>query len=442
MFDTIAAIASAAGGAVGLIRMSGPAAIPIARRHFPSLPAEMVPRHLVHGWWVGADGAPLDECLLAVMPGPASYTGEDVVEIYAHGGALNLERCLEVCVRAGARAARPGEFTQRAFLNDRMDLTRAEAVADLIAARTDQALALAREQLRGGLAALALELREALLGLRARLEVNLDFVEEDVPIFAPESLAAEARGLASRVAAVLGSYTRGRLVREGARVALVGPPNVGKSSLFNALCASDRAIVTPIPGTTRDTLTEIVDILGIPVTLVDTAGLRAEGEGDEVERLGMARTRQAAATADLLLGLADGSLPAPIPAQALAPTPVLCVRTKADLPVHPDHGGSWIAVSARSGEGIDDLRRAIARALGLADGGGSEIALSRARHKASFETLQSSLHAAAAGLEAGLEAELVAIDLQEGLDALAELTGVSTPEDVLDRLFASFCIGK
>ncbi|MCC6625142.1 MAG: tRNA uridine-5-carboxymethylaminomethyl(34) synthesis GTPase MnmE [Deltaproteobacteria bacterium] len=432
--DTIAAIATAAGGGVGIIRMSGPDAISLAMRHFHALgddPARRLPRRLVHGVMVDAEGHALDEGLAVVMPGPRTFTGEDVAELHLHGGALHLARCLAVLVAAGARPAEPGEFSRRAFLNGKIDLTRAEAIADLVAARTDRALAQARQHLRGALWDRAMAAREALLSIRAEIEVNIDFVTEDVPPFDADALAARCERLAADLGRLAATHRLGRLVRDGARVVLAGPPNAGKSSLFNALLEADRAIVTPIPGTTRDTLEESVDMGGVPVVLIDTAGLRETL--DPVEALGVARTHDAMAAADLVVVLVPPGEAPP------AAHPGLIVRSKADLTGALDPGA--LAVSATTGQGLDDLRRAIAQRLGV-DGAGDELVLARERQRAAVQAAADAVTRAAEALRAGVTPELPAVDLQDAMDALATLVGLTTIEDVLDRLFADFCIGK
>ncbi len=436
---TIASIATAAGGGIGIIRMSGPEAVAIALTHFRGLPQAWRARRLYHGWWHDGAGVDLDEGLVVVMPGPRSYTGEDVVELQLHGGPLGLRRAVEVCWAAGARPARPGEFTRRAFLNGRMDLTQAEAVADLVGARTDNALRQARQQLAGDLYRAAINQRERLIDLRARLEVNIDFVDEDVPLVDPAGLAADARAGAGRATALAATFEQGRLLREGARVALTGPVNVGKSSLFNALCQQDRAIVTPIAGTTRDTLEETVDLLGVPVSLIDTAGLRETWEPVEAE--GIARARRAADGAHLTLHVVDVTSDAP-PQRTPAVEDALVVASKADLPARWPLDGA-IPVSAKTGEGLHVLRRAIVTRLGGhpdAESGG--VVVSRERHRSALVRCAEALNEAADGLEAGAPPELVAVDVQEAADALAELVGLTTVDDVLDRLFSTFCIGK
>lgn len=445
--DTIAAIATASGGGVGIIRVSGPDAISTAVRVFRARTIDWYrhPRVMMLGRLVDP-GVPvehpdhvLDEALAVAFHEPKSMTGEDVVELHVHGGALHLRRCLDLLLRCGARLADPGEFTRRAFLNGRLDLTRAEAVADLVSAKTDQALRQARTQLRGALHDKVTELRLRLLDLRARLEVNLDFPDEDIPPADLAALAGAARALGDDLSRLAGTYRRGRLLREGARVVLAGPPNAGKSSLFNALVAHDRAIVTPIPGTTRDTLEETIDVLGIPVVLIDTAGLR--DASDPIEALGIRRTEDAIAMADLVVCLVPPGEAAPDLGEAQAHA--LIVHSKADL---PDATREGLAVSATTGLGLEHLREAIARHLDAgreADQGGLVIV-----HERQFQALHNAGEAAsrAAALlspsELAQPPELAAVDLQEVMDELHALVGQTTIEEVLDRLFSSFCIGK
>lgn len=436
--DTIAAIASAVGGGVGVIRLSGPRAVDILRAHFSPLPDPLEPRKLVHGWWHDHEGLPVDEGLAVFMAGPRSYTGEDVVELQLHGGALSLSQSLTICLRAGARRAEPGEFTRRAFLRGRMDLTRAEAVADLIGARTERALDAARELLRGRLYDVAMETREAILMIRAELEVNIDFVDEELPLVDPAGLAARANSIAMGLEELADTYGRGRLVRHGARAVLTGAPNAGKSSLFNALLGEDRAIVTEIPGTTRDTVEEAVDVHGIPVVLVDTAGLR--DTPDRVEAAGIERTRAALATADLIVHVEDPAAP-PVGPPERDGIPCVIVASKADLSGGRDLPGA-ISVSAHNGSGLPELRDAMARALGVSEMGQGSLVIAHERHHEALVASARALRAAAAGLMESSPPELVAVDVSEATDALSNLVGLTTIEDVLDRLFSSFCIGK
>lgn len=392
---------------------------------------------MTHGQLVDPDHPepPLDEGLAVAFHAPNSYTGEDVVELHLHGGALHLRRCLELVIDLGPRLAAPGEFTRRAFLNGRLDLTRAEAVADLIAARTDTALRQARAHLDGALHRRVTALRGRLLDLRARIEVNLDFPDEDVPLMSPAALARDATSLGQDLAALAATFARGRLLRQGARVVLAGPPNAGKSTLFNALVEHDRAIVTAIPGTTRDTLEETVDIEGIPVVLVDTAGLRFTR--DAVESIGVGRTERAIAGADLVVRLVAPGAERPTAGQGTADE--LVVGSKSDL----DDGAreDLLAVSALTGQGLNALRRAIAERLG-ATGEEGGLVIVRERQRRLLADASEAAHRTAGALEAGLPAELAAVELQDAMDAIQDLIGATTIDQVLDRLFSSFCIGK
>ncbi len=419
--------------------MSGPRAIELAETHFHPWPKTLVDRRLIHGWWRDETGQDLDEALLAVMKGPRSYTGEDVVEIHVHGGALGLEQCLDACLRSGARVAEPGEFTRRAFLNGRLDLTKAEGVADVIAAQTDRALRQARALLKGDLYKRSHQIRKDLLTLRARIEVNIDFVDEDVPLIDPLRLINESEGILAQLNTLAGTYDLGRLARDGARVVIVGSPNAGKSSLFNALCKVDRAIVTDIEGTTRDTLEERLDIGGIPVTLVDTAGLR-EAPG-LVERLGVERTMEEIKRADLIVHVIDGQQPLIDPLDVETSVSILTVASKLDLLEGPPTNAS-LAFSSKTGEGLDVLKDRCRTELGGHFEDGSGLVLTRKRQLVAVQRSADAMNNVIQGFQAELPTELVAVDLQEALDALAELVGATSIEDVLDHLFSEFCIGK
>ena len=437
---TIAAIATAIGGGVGVIRLSGKNALAIANKHFTGLPTDPAPRHLYHGWFRDSQMLPLDEGLCAFMKSPNSYTGEDVIELHLHGGLLSLNRCMDVLWKAGVQPAGPGDFTRRAFLNGKMDLTRAEAVADMIAARTHRALNQARSHLHGQLATTVTEAREKIIGIRARIEVNIDFVEEDVPLYPGDVLAHEASDIGNSLEALANTFHRGRLWRDGARVVLVGHPNAGKSSLFNTLCGHDRAIVTATAGTTRDTLEETIDIAGIPVLLVDTAGLRETD--DEIETAGMDRTKRAFSAADLVVVLKDRSDPAHEEPLALPNgVPLLQVDSKVDLQQAGKRTGD-MAISTVTGQGIEALKQTIAHRLGGEDRLNDELTIGRQRHQVALQHSADALTRAAAALADQQPPELAAVDIQEAADALAELVGATTNEDVLDRLFSSFCIGK
>ena len=447
--DTIVAVATPPGeGAVGIVRLSGSRAVEIAAPCFQSGQKlhQVADRRLTYGRFVVGD-RDLDEVLVAVMRSPRTYTGEDLVEFNCHGGPLLLRRVVEALVDGGARIAERGEFTRRAFLNGRIDLTQAEAVADLIAARSDLSLRSAYFQLRGGLRvrfeSMAEDLRQAL----ALLEAGLDF-SEDVEID-PQTVRLPLSRAAEGVDRLIASYTRGKLVRDGALVTLAGRPNVGKSSLLNRLLEEDRAIVTPIPGTTRDTIEEAVTLDGLRITLVDTAGIRTAG--NPVEREGTRRSRRSIEQADLVLLVVDASEP---PGnrdlrliQDLQERSVLLVLNKRDLGSHPAWESTGrehqqIPVSALTGQGIDGLRAAVR--TGVLDGFPPQKAevLTHERHVESLRRAGGALSRAEEALRACLPGELVAMELREALDALGEIVGETTSDAILDRIFQTFCIGK
>lgn len=448
--DTIAALATAPGrGGLAVIRVSGPGALGAADAVFRGARRlAAVPSHtLHHGRAVAAGGVTLDEVVAAVFRAPRSYTREDVVELSCHGGAIPAARILEALHAAGARRAGPGEFTFRAFLNGRLDLAQAEAVADLIAAETRAAQTLALSQLAG---ALSFRLERVAARLRrglAEVEARVDFAEDVGGVEVPARVVESLRGAVRRLDVLLAGAAWARAVREGVRVPIVGRPNAGKSSLFNALLGEERAIVTPEPGTTRDRVSEAIELAGVRVTLSDTAGLRDAGE--PVEALGIARTREALRGAALVLWVVDGAAP-PDPAErAIAadlPGRVVVALNKSDLgcaatPAALGARAEWraVAVSARTGAGVPELRDAMVAALG---GGGGAVAAAAAnpRHVEALERARAALsRAIAAG---GGPGELVALELRLALGAIGEVTGRGVGEDLLDRIFARFCVGK
>lgn len=446
--DTIAAIATPPGpGGIGVVRISGPEASAVADAVFRRRAAgPWRSHHLYAGRLCGGDGRTLDAGMAVLMRAPRSYTGEDVLELHCHGSPVMLEQVLRAVLALGARPALAGEFTKRAFLNGRLDLTQAEAVMALVTARTADAAQVAAAQLCGGLSAQVAAIREQLLRARAHVEAQLDFGDEDVGLD-PAALAADVETARAAVDALLATAARGELLRRGLRVTLSGRPNAGKSSLLNALLGAERAIVTPRPGTTRDVIEAAVDIAGVPVTLVDTAGLR--DTGDAVERLGVARAEQAAAAADLVLLVLDTARPFAGQAALLGGGDAIAVLNKCDLPsawsaadeataaaVHP-----CLRVSATAPSGLDALRQAIVARAGVqwAD---NLPPLTSARQREALARVARSLAAAAASLAAGQPPELVAVDLQAALEHIGTVTGAVTSDDVLDVVFRDFCIGK
>lgn len=447
--DTIAAIATPPGaGAIGVIRVSGPAAEAIAGVVFAAGDPARWPSHrLMRGFLLDSEGRRIDDGLAVLMRAPRSYTGEDVLELHGHGSPTALQEILRAVFAAGARAADPGEFTKRAFLNGKLDLAQAEAVMDLVRGRTPTAAARAADQLSGSLSRHLGELRERLIRLKGHLEVLIDFSDEDVDL-EPDAVTRDVEGLRREFADLAATYRAGRLYREGLRVAITGHPNVGKSSMLNALARADRAIVTDVPGTTRDVLEEALDIGGVPVLIADTAGLR-EG-GDRIERIGIERARTAAAAADLLLVVVDRSVAYADPPYLPGPDQSAVVAiNKCDLPAQWGQIGdelraraaTVVEVSARSGAGIHVLERAIVDVAG-------EVALdatpplTNTRQRDAIAKVEASLAQAAQSASAGAPPDIVAVDVQIALEHLAAVTGEIVTDDVLDLVFREFCMGK
>ena len=431
--DTIGALATGSpAGGVGIVRVSGPDAFDVLQRVVPGLPVPPAPRRLYLAVFQDATGHPIDRGYAVWLPGPRSYTGEDVAELHGHGGPVNLERLLRAVLDAGARPAERGEFTLRGFLNGRIDLCQAEAVIDVVRAPTEAALDLAHTQLRGGLSERIRSIRSQLREAQAVLAVQIDFVDDEPGVDTlPGDLLAAAKG---EIEALLSTFARGRLVRSGARVVLLGAPNAGKSSLFNALLQRARAIVTPVPGTTRDFLEETLDLNGLPVTLVDTAGLR--DTVDPIEAEGVQRALEMARGSDLAILLVDPTADEPPPSVALGDVPVLVVRTKADLAPAGE-------VSAVDGTGLEALTTRLHRRLlpGPAASAHGAVVTS-ARHHHALAEAQVALGHAVDGCHASASPELVAVDVAEALAQLGVIVGETATDDLLDRIFSSFCIGK
>jgi tRNA modification GTPase len=457
--DTIAAIATPLGaGGLGVIRVSGPQAVALARVVFRDRGGRVVdalPSHRVRFGSIvdPRTGAKLDEVLLTYMRGPRSYTGEDVVEISAHGGIGVLARILEALVAAGARLAEPGEFTKRAFVNGRLDLAQAEAVIDLIHAQTEESHRLALAQLEGGLSQAIMGMREALLEVLAYVEGAMEFPEEDLELLPWDALLARVSDVEARSAALLDTFQAGRVLRDGVQAVIVGRPNVGKSSLFNALLAANRAIVTPIPGTTRDTLEEVANLRGYPFRLVDTAGIRTAA--DAIEREGIERTRRSLEAADLILLVLDRSEAlTPDDEQAIAAVQGkrgLVVLNKADLPAAleaqrlADALPEWpsVTVSCKEQRGLERLSEAMLDAvLHGRERPREGPMLTKLRHWQALHHAQQSLQQARQAMEQRLSGEFIALDLREALEWLGEIVGLNYTEDLLDKIFSEFCIGK
>lgn len=461
--DTIVAIATAPGrGGIGVVRLSGPAALACARPLFAGLPAHMQPSHAYFCYLVEpATQQRLDEVLVTWFAAPRSYTGEEVVEISAHGAPVLLRHLVSLLLAQGARAAGPGEFTERAFLNGRLDLTQAEAVRDLVEAETMTQAQLAARQLGGSLARSIAPSKDRLIALIALLEAGIDFAEDDTPVLSEADAAEALLAIHEPLHALERSFTHGRLLTEGVTVAVVGRPNVGKSSLFNRLLGRDRAIVTNEAGTTRDTVEERVTLSGIPISLVDTAGLR--DAASEAERIGILKSREAFADAGLVLLVLDASVASWTDeevelARAASGRPLMVVANKADLaPGQQDTGAELPArvaevlpgdtrvlrTSALSGEGLDALRAAMTAILTGSQvlNAGAAMLTNARQHASVAEAVRAVAQAMQANAN-GLPQEMVLLDLYAALRALDALTGATTPDDVLHLVFSKFCIGK
>lgn len=442
--DTIAAIATAPGrGGIGVVRISGSNLSAFAAQLLPRLPQ---PRQAALLPFLDRRGEPIDEGIVLLFGAPQSYTGEDVIELQGHGGPVVMHRLLERCLELGARLARPGEFTERAYLNGRMDLAQAEGVADLIEASTARAAQAALRSVQGQFSKLIQELNDKIIALRMLLEATLDFPEEEVEFLTAGRAAEQLDGLRKQLDQVLASTRQGSLLREGIRAVLVGEPNVGKSSLLNRLAGDEVAIVTDVPGTTRDAVREEIDIDGLPVHVIDTAGLR--DTEDAVERIGISRTWQQIEQADLALLVSDAGHPDALPVQAIIrrlPARLARIRVynKIDLAGLPERidrsaGEPRVWLSARTGEGIDILKQAIWDQAGW-NPAGEGLFTARARHLEALNRTQRHLEQAAAQTA---QLELYAEELRLAHEALGAITGEFTPDDLLGEIFSRFCIGK
>ena len=442
--ETIAAISTPLGeGAIAIVRVSGEEAIAIACQIFrgSEKPSDFPPHTQRLGEIVQGERV-IDQVMLSVHRAPASYTGEDLVEISCHGGILVTAQVLQACLAAGARAARPGEFTERAFLNGKLDLTQAEAVMDLIRARTDLALRSAHEQLEGRLGEKIAAIRGDVVNVLAHLEAAIDFPEEGIAPDEGARLRQRLDSVREHMRALLATADQGRILREGLRVVIYGPTNAGKSSLLNQLLGYERAIVSEKPGTTRDTIEEVINLRGIPVRLLDTAGLR--DSVDEIEREGMARTSKSLAGADLLLHVLDRSVPRPTEfTENSTEQPRLVLLNKSDLAEHADwQNVDALRICCLSADGLRGLEEAILEKISekhLRPESGVAI---NTRHRDCLRRALTSCDLAAGTMESALAPEYVAVDLRAALRALDEITGAANAEEIRDALFAQFCIGK
>ncbi|MGO1540008.1 MAG: tRNA uridine-5-carboxymethylaminomethyl(34) synthesis GTPase MnmE [Luteimonas sp.] len=439
--DTIVAVATAVGeGGIGVVRLSGPRAQLIGEQ---VCGRALRPRHAHRARFHEPDGAVLDDGIALLFAAPASYTGEDVVELQAHGSPAVLRRLVEVCVACGARHARAGEFSERAFLNGRLDLAQAEAVADLIAAGDLRAARAARRALEGEFSGRVEPIAAELLALRVQVEAMIDFSDEPLDVLGGDQVRARLDVLAGMLDALLDATERGRRLRDGLHAVIVGPPNAGKSSLLNTLAGSERAIVTDIAGTTRDLLAETVRVDGVELTLVDTAGLR-EG-GDAIEREGMRRARAELLRADLAIVVLDGRQPeagrAAVAGAVAGAAQVLWLHNKSDLLAQPGADTQDVLwISARTGHGLERVHQRLHAIAGGVDAGGGEFT-ARARHVQALREAAGAVDRARGHLEQEV-LELAAEALRQAHDLLGAITGRVVPDDLLGHIFATFCIGK
>jgi tRNA modification GTPase len=461
--DTIAAIATPLGeGGLAVIRISGPQALAVADQCFApagksSLKPSAAPTHTIHFGHVQRDGQTVDEVLVSVMRAPRTFTREDVVEITCHGGILPAKLVLDAVLAAGARLAEPGEFTRRAFLNGRLDLAQAEAVADLIHSRTELALRAANEQLAGKLSQRINELRDQMVKTLAHVEAHIDFPDEDIaPDTRGQLIARLEHGLAF-MADLLRTANEGRILRRGIRAAIIGRPNAGKSSLLNQLLGHDRAIVSPIPGTTRDTIEETANIRGLPVVFIDTAGLREAR--DEIEVEGIRRGRESLASAEFILHILDASEPLTTADELFLAEFThkkrILVWNKIDLlaprqppsfppsPIPSPTDSMTVSVSCLTGHGIEALKDAI-KALAWSGEIKAEMlqVMINSRHQDALQRASAATLRTVEALRSEQTLELVALDLRIAVNAIGEIVGKTTTEDLLDMIFSQFCIGK
>ena len=442
--DTIAAISTPAGeGAIALIRISGEDAIGVADRIYrgKEKPSEF-PSHTQRLGEIFEADRLIDQVMLSVHRAPASYTGEDLVEVSCHGGILVTARVLEACLRAGARTSRPGEFSERAFLNGKMDLTQAEAVMDLIRAQSDLALRSANEQLEGRLGSEIRAIRAQLIEMLAHVEAAIDFPEEDIAPDEGGRLSARLDSVRQKMRDLLATAEQGRILREGVRAVIYGPTNAGKSSLLNRLLGYDRAIVSEMPGTTRDTIEEAINLRGIPIRLLDTAGLR--DSQNELEREGIARTERLLATADLLLHVLDRNAPKPAGFNQRSTDQIeLVLLNKSDLPEHPDwKNHDVLRICCLEKNGLHGLEEAILARISENHLRPESSLAINTRHRDCLRRALDSCELAHATMKAGVAPEYMAVDLRAALRAVGEITGAENMEEILDSLFAQFCIGK
>ncbi|MBI5574049.1 MAG: tRNA uridine-5-carboxymethylaminomethyl(34) synthesis GTPase MnmE [Elusimicrobia bacterium] len=453
--DTIVAISTLAGFAgIGIVRLSGPAALYIASKIFHPKSKKKIKELSANTVHLGkiTDGKKfVDEVLLTVMKAPKSYTREDIVEISCHGGTVPLKKTLELCVKYGARLADPGEFTKRAYLNGRIDLSQAEAVCDIIKAKTEAALSCAVSQLSGVLSEEINSQKSELVDILATMEAAIDYSEDEVPVIDGEEIISKVEKIGTALEKILLTFQTGKIFRDGVRTAIIGKPNVGKSSLLNVLVGQNRAIVTEIPGTTRDIIEETIDISGIPLILTDTAGIRKHST-DVVEKIGIERAQETLKTADLVLFVLDSSSELSHEdfhiAELLVSKKVILVLNKSDKSSKIGNvseleiSAPVVTISASKNEGLEELKKIIYNLFITSDINTSDFMLTNTRHKILVENALGSLEKAIVSVKDGLSEEFTATDLRSALNYLGEITGEVPTEEILDRIFSNFCVGK
>ena len=456
--DTIAAIATAPGeGGIGIIRISGEKALPVAESIFKSVTGKLIKeyntRTLIYGTVVDDNGTIIDEALVAYMKGPKSYTGEDVIEINCHGGFISVKKILELILSKDVRLAEAGEFTKRAFLNGRIDLSQAEAIIDVIKAKTDKAHEVAQSQLEGSLSKKIKELRFKVTEVLAHLEVSIDFAEEDVEEITYNKLKENAEDLKKEIKQLYDTAESGKILRDGLKTVIIGKPNVGKSSLLNSILGENRAIVTDIAGTTRDVIEEFVNIKGIPLKIVDTAGIR-ETE-DIVEKIGVEKSKESYSTADLVIMVLDSSRPLSEEDREILDTlkskKTIVLLNKIDLPQKIDLDelskyvdcSSIIKISALQNEGIDQLQDKIESMVYKGSvKNSSSLMITNSRHKDALLKAYESINDAISAIDQCLPYDFIEVDFKNIWDYLGYINGDTVKEDLLDTIFANFCIGK
>lgn len=455
MFDTIAAISTPRGeGGIGIVRISGKDAFNILKKIFVPKSGKDVEElksftinygHIYNGEEL------VDEVLVSILKAPRTYTKEDIVEINCHGGFVITEKVLETVLRHGARHAEMGEFTRRAFLNGRIDLTQAEAVMDLIHGKTEKSVSLSLNQLRGDLKEQIAHLKKLLLDVAAHVNVVLDYPEEGIDDPLPDNLVDNLQFVLDTTDKLIASYNKGKMIKEGIKTAIVGKPNVGKSSLLNSILREERAIVTHIPGTTRDIIEEVINLKGIPLVLVDTAGIRKTE--DIVENIGVEKSKELLEKADLVLFVVDGSRPLEDEDlkihDRIKATNVIGILNKIDMERKLDIApltkvGNWIEISAKENIGIDEMENRIYSYVvkGDLEDSSQKLVITNVRHKSALEKTKDAIKSIFETIEMGLPMDLMAVDLKEALDSLSEVTGEISSEDLLDHIFKNFCVGK